>query len=554
MASDPSREPKLSEQDRQQHLADLGRLAVRIPCETPSDALLASLSVAKDMDSLTMGAILSLLRNPSFNSKDVTFSSFEDLSQYISTQRQRLAHSRSLQVSHSQASPHGSGGNGVVPELILELVAKQLARERTPMVDRIDWDVNVFSSTSQRCPRTIDLRNMALVHRTWTLPAQAVLRTRADIVGTKNLRAFFRSLYAGPWLKDVYFATLLDGENPDEMIELLKCLLQKCPNLRTLCLYTSFRLHHYFDPYSFGLVIAQLKHMQSLESLWLVQDRGHVSCLPILCSVLPNLRNLKHLYIKNWMGKWVGTMNTDSRVEIDREALECQLTTTAGGLELTSLSFVDGRPGDLEMTAPFIPWLFRKPESKLAARNASSTSQCTLRHLEIHTKDLHTEIPSMMTPLHKSLRPLLPNVATLRLHCSAIYLQGTLDFVNACRSLKTLSLVVGLSTDFSQFLLPETIEHIHVHFCTIWPVNGLFIKERLEDLNMLPNLKTLKLTKDPLDILQDAALVPNEVERMAAAWHIDELAAVCRARSIQLTNAYEFISFAQLSNFTAIED
>ncbi|EJD02443.1 uncharacterized protein FOMMEDRAFT_157656 [Fomitiporia mediterranea MF3/22] len=510
-------------------IARLENLHVTVPCKSASDALLAAFSVdlSRDLNSNVLDAILTLVRDEKFNARDVTFGTAQDVAKHISEQRKRIAQKRALTSPHSL--PSGSNQNdarmdGGIPPLIIDFVAQQLAREMIPLAEQVDWDTNMYNVADAKCPREQDLLNMALVHRTWTQPVSRVLRTRAKLFGAKTLQSFLRSPRMGSWLREVYFVESLDNENAREMVRLLKHLLRNAPNLRKLAIRTWWRLD-VRDMYDFHQVILELEHMQHLESLWLFPNRGHVACLPTLCSVLPNLRSLKALYIRNWMGG-------PSEDEMGNTAeLHNVLQSTSACSNLQTFTFVDGGLNDT--TAHFVPWLLR---------------DSSITNLEIHTKDICRLQDGNLSPLFRALKPFLSKLKALRMHYSSLNedKQCRTEFLTGCTNLKTLSITVGLHHALNP--LPNSVENLHVHFSTIWPVNGKQLHDVLyEQQESLKSLKKIMLTKDPSDMLAGFQAAEDDEMRMENAWHIDDVKGYCEKTGIELTYEYKFVSFEELT-------
>ncbi|EJD02438.1 uncharacterized protein FOMMEDRAFT_29454 [Fomitiporia mediterranea MF3/22] len=518
--------------------ANLDSLHVSVPCKSASDALLASLSVElrQDLTSNVLDAFLEVLRDPSFDAREVTFQTAHDISRHISEQRKCIAQKRSSAGSRLPVRS-GSSSNlslmknvyGGVPPLIIDLVAQQIASEMIPFAEDVDWDTNMCNVVDSKCPREVDLLNMALVHRTWTGPVSRVLRTRAKLYGAKTIESFLRSPRMGTWLRELYFIEALEYENAGEMVRLLSHLLRNVPNLKKLAIRTWCRLDP-ADMYDFNDFAKEIANMQQLEALWLFPNRGHMASSPTIYEIIPHLKSLKSLHIRNWLGG--GEEGQPLPAEIGQF-----LTNGSSGATLTTLSFVDG--GVNEATTAFIPWLLR---------------DSPLENLEVHTKDIYRLESGAHSPLFRGLQPFLSQIKTLRMHYSTFNEDKEIrtQFVMSCKNLKTLSLVIGTHHELNVF--PESIEHLHVHYSTIWPMSGKKLHDCLQEQRAsLKNLKTLKLTKDPIDGLTLIDLVGNnndivgvDGERVENAWHIDDLRTLCGEWNMELTNEQKFVTLDEL--------
>lgn len=525
----PSTSPSPSTTSYPAHLEDLH---VTIPCKSSSDALIASLSVAlgDDLSSKVLDAFLDLFQNPTFCSADVTFRNAQDVSKHISEQRKRIAQKRSLPVPKSltdgKLSPYGNATRNIyggVPQLIIDMVAQQLASEMKPMEEQVDWDTVVCGGTSDsRCPREQDLLNMTVVHRTWTAAANRALRPQVRIIGSSNLRSFLRSPRMGPWLREFYFIESLESENTREMVRLLEYFIRNAPNLRQLAIRTWWRIGVY-DQYTLDGVVRQFEHLRELESLWLFTTRGHFACLPVLTGVLPHLRSLKRLHLRNWM---TGAPEEDPV----REAIQNIVNTTTSSARLTTLAFTDG--GMNETALILLPWLLR---------------DCPLTNLELHTKDICRLQNGDLSPVFQSLRPYLAQIRTLRLHHSSLNddKECRNEFLRMCTNVKTLSIIASMHHELNEF--PASIEYLHVHFMTIWPVSTRKLMEVLESQENLTKLRTIRLTKDPIDGLLEAEIFGEDEQGELEEWNIDEMTQLCEGRRIELTHDFGFVSFGSLT-------
>ena len=65
----------------------------------------------------------------------------------------------------------------------------------------------------------------------------------------------------------------------------------------------------------------------------------------------------------------------------------------------------------------------------------------------------------------------------------------------------------------------------------------------------MTKLRTIRLTKDPINAQVEVGMLDDEQERLEAAWHIDDLRQLCDEKNIELTNTYSFVSFDELSRW-----
>ncbi|KAL5478996.1 hypothetical protein ACEPAI_2284 [Sanghuangporus weigelae] len=152
-----------------------------------------------------------------------------------------------------------------------------------------------------------DLRNMSLVHRSWTSPAQSALRRRA-VVPFVRMKHFLLSPFCGPRVSEmILYWSITDriGGVTQSDISLLEELLKRTPNLKSLS-FNTFLVHGPFRIDSCLEIIAgQLSH---LEDLWLKdfevvekETRLHSPSIEMheLCLHLPKMRSLKFLSLRH---------------------------------------------------------------------------------------------------------------------------------------------------------------------------------------------------------------------------------------------------------------
>lgn len=339
--------------------------------------------------------------------------------------------------------------------LIVELVAEHLDTERTPFY---------FIATAIRpiCEADNTLREMCLVHRSWTDAAQRVLRRRICVRSQYAISLILQSPHLGPWVRDLSISTQKDYYYTSESETItnhmdtrrIVCeILRKCPNVVNLHLWDFRPTLHTHSPAIHRLidVIKRIGDLVFLEHLWL----GNVySCaasdLSELCKMIPRLRVLKSLSLSRWIpiGDDVGG------VERPRMLEPADSTTSASRtLEFLSVTQVHGADSFdrlLGLSPQYMP-----------------------KVLELSCADMWSDPDPLMgeDPAWKGLPsfvyPILPFVTKLVLRDyededdigSVIAQFPSLRFLRLC-----------LLCDFVPFdpiVLPNSITFVHIHYAFV---------------------------------------------------------------------------------------
>lgn len=199
--------------------------------QNPSDALVAKLLITLQMSTESVDLFLAVIRNPSFNSGEVTFRRANDIHAYIDRYRQeRLAR-----------RPDNVRMIGGIPYLVLHLVIERIGEE---MVIEEELITNVlrnlylsnWSISAHKCRWTCEyhssrrtLRALANVHTEVTTLARSILSRRLLLRNPK--------LTEQPsWLKgaNVQELRVRFDKNSGEFHPFLHWLSSHLPNLRTL--------------------------------------------------------------------------------------------------------------------------------------------------------------------------------------------------------------------------------------------------------------------------------------------------------------------------------
>lgn len=524
------------------HLATLGD--VQVPCKTASDAVLASFCVDKDLSPELVDDILTLLHTHSFDSREVTFRHAQELHSHIAEERRKIADHRSQMGSAVLGQELDTLPLSVrIPPVVLDLVAQEIMGNMPHSARQSEWDNNVFFGVSheRHSPEEADLLAMAQTHRSWTDPATRMLRTRVHIVGGSELKKFVKSPRMGPWIKELYFQS---SANPvakqEDAIATLKYLgkvLQQTPNIEHLAVQSGFLITLAGDDIKdcFQNLMKAIRGMRKLKSLSLSAKQGTVAALPDLCEALSQSPRLEKLDLSNWL------QGAGEGLELDGRMARL-IAETPSPSRITTLSLA--HTGKDDMIQGLVSWLLNSDPSKSA-----------LRHLEIHSADFldgtgfnrEADIPDSPWPLQRALVPFMPLVETIRVHCSPQAIGRTAEVISMAKDLKRLS-IVG-ATGFTHFVsiagaIPAKTKLLHLHF-SIYPTKALHLQQSLADKDFMPDLRIVRLTKDPLRFY-DHLMAEIDTD----GWEIDDVKKLCAQRGVALSNDHMFLSFDELCDLS----
>lgn len=139
--------------------------------------------------------LLSLLQHHEFDSDDVTTKNTEVILDHIEGRLRLVA----FQKKTDHLVQSGDRIDNPVPTLVVELVAEELESQRRPFHSIIRTSL-LFSEADKT------LRDMCLVHSSWTSAARPPFRRRICVEG---LRSLLRSPHLGPWVRELAYRPCL---------------------------------------------------------------------------------------------------------------------------------------------------------------------------------------------------------------------------------------------------------------------------------------------------------------------------------------------------------
>ncbi|KAH8112050.1 hypothetical protein DFH11DRAFT_535556 [Phellopilus nigrolimitatus] len=441
----------------------------------------------------------------------LSFTQVDDLLQGISDSRRDVAAERTKAAGDSVA-----GVNFTVPPVVIDLVVETIVDERIPL--NVAAGRNWSEAFRENGP---DLRSMSLVHRSWTACAQRGLRRRA-VIPAKRLGQFLVSPLCGPWITEmILFWEVEDDVGTTKDQEwLLETLLERTPNIRSLCFHTSASWPTPFCEPNFEVarpVWLFSEYLSKLENLWLKHHAagskdGETSLdvcpdMDSLCEDLPKMRSLKFLSIKSWGGTF-----DDSRMKNSYSSVDWR-SVPPPSLKVLEIDL----PKNLYLNA--LTWLF-KPRGDYALRSLAiglRTRSSPAESLEILMNALNECLPIIeeMRLCHiddfrpafafgpSSNQPRGPHFSHMLSSCTRLQSLG----IFATSEMFAASGSFSRTCDrISSLPFPRTLEKLSIHSDVPWA--DLFDSPSLEKraqsdshiiavLETLPNLRTLVISGSP---------------------------------------------------------
>ncbi|OCB89088.1 hypothetical protein A7U60_g3771 [Sanghuangporus baumii] len=489
-----------------------------IPFESHSDALLAQLTLQCGMSKQLFNILLNILLDPSFSLDELNLKSATDIDVRISEYRRGLAEARSYKIadgSSPKAEPssiYESLGIVGMPSIVFDLVLDQMIAELHHFSTEIDaTPLSVPSdepSTSLTHHLQSTFKQMSLVHRSWTEPAQRALRRRIVLTNRRTLRGFARSPACGTGVREFVYKIpksevctfFHEASVSREHWCTLASVISRLMTLRYFCL--SVESAHLADLSGLDVVLNAIEGLKSLEGLWMLSIRDHCPYLPKLCATISKLPDLRILGIWNWTCPRRPSGGLGDSQERQERILE--LTPSS------SLRVLQIRDEYLTTPPAYLSWLFQPRKS-----------------YSLETLDLHITFsrPLPLTPLDPTfpnaesnytsprvdsahllaaLAPLLPSLSTLAIKlfyldtstASGAYLHDSdmQKILERCTNLKRMRLhrlragthvdgvrlrlppSLSLGTDpgpgepltilklTTPLILPQTLEELHMHY------------------------------------------------------------------------------------------
>ncbi|KLO17849.1 hypothetical protein SCHPADRAFT_144873 [Schizopora paradoxa] len=259
-------------------------LSCFISFDNPSDALLARLSLTDGLDSRTLDLVISAIRNPAFDAREVTFTSSGDIFAVIA--KSRAVQTSSLETRSLTFPKH------VVPEIVLDCVFDILKVDLLNAASDIRRQYGVMRIARDMADCwafSFAVRTLAfcsLVHSSWLLRARRAL---GSVLMSQNqpFSRIIRNPCFGPWTRELDL-TLRSCQSADELVY----LIQRMPNLRFTRLdLLKLKLH---EPIA-STICKAISTLEILEDLILVlPESTKAGILHLFCKLhLPRLKVLR---------------------------------------------------------------------------------------------------------------------------------------------------------------------------------------------------------------------------------------------------------------------
>ena len=249
--------------------------------KTQSDALISQLVFEHRLPSTTVDIVLNILHHPHFNNHALTVSNTADIYKCLSDYRRKRARERSLSRPRISYPPH------LAIELVVDYIALELARYGSVLPG---WRYPSEEQIAQELENI--LKNMALVHRSWTMLAQNVLRLHLEL-SDDQIRAALMHPYCGHWIRQL--KVICSARNNSNHARDFRALLERTSKLRALQiiswgLLSKDRDFNFLD--GLRLAKASLVKLQGLyvnaTSQWLID----------ICDIIPDLVELQNFGIR----------------------------------------------------------------------------------------------------------------------------------------------------------------------------------------------------------------------------------------------------------------
>lgn len=267
-----------------------------IDFKSESDALFASFWLGDQLEEKPsipihfIDVFITLLKHPNFHNDQLSYDAGLDILTGIATSRRKAALARST-TNHSM----GDQVSSPVPGIVVDLVAQELGQNA--LLPTSDWG---YVSKPLRCVEESEeqkaLKNMCLVHRTWTTPARSMLSQCVDVSGASGLYHLLRSPDLGPLTRMLRY--IGDADNT-EMRYLLSAVIRNCPGLRDLRMSSILQLNG-------RQLLEDISNLSKLEALHLgryAKEYEHGSSSTLLldvCQALPKMEALKSLTLHSF--------------------------------------------------------------------------------------------------------------------------------------------------------------------------------------------------------------------------------------------------------------
>ncbi|KAH8109247.1 hypothetical protein DFH11DRAFT_1747182 [Phellopilus nigrolimitatus] len=452
-----------------------------VPFSSHSDALLAQLPLQHGLTRHHFNLLLDVLLDPSFCPADVSLKSSTDVDMRISDYRRTLGGNRNRVGQIGYPEPVG------MPSVVFDLVIHKIIEEMSHFSHEADATPNVSEAPAIPQIQPANLKDMCLVHRSWTAPVQRVLRRRVVLRSWDSLRDFARSPACGTGVREFaykigksFVCTFFHEVSvAKEHWGTLASVLSRLTNLRFLSL--RIESAHFAELSGLDLVLQAIGTLESLEAV-------------------SKLHNLRFLSVCNW---------TCSRVkrEIDEHLMPENILELTPPSRLKTLHFRDGY---LTVPPKYLSWFFR-PRGSYCLENLDLNITFSRPLPPFVPNDARVDASHLI----EALSPLLPCLSFLAIKLfyldtssaavTAAHdtdLQAVLSRAHALRRVRLHKLRAGgAGPGVLPLVLPAALEELHMHY-TYSAVNWRTQDRRLHATlaaGALPHLRRILLTTGEVD-------------------------------------------------------
>ena len=337
---------------------------IRTPFASVADALIARLRLEHGLGVPTINLFLDVLTHPQFRSEELTIMDAAQIDLAVAGYRGEVQRERGKAASlHPPSSDESRSVRRFkeVPYPILERILDCIATDADLVDEPIQYQIPLIDAVERQ--RGDCLRAMALVHRSWTVPAQQRLAGRIVARSPSALLRLLRSPLPGihtrelvvalgdVWNHGYHFEGTDSPARPGDVETDLCNLLRRLTNLKSLTLKESGLRE--------DMILPVISQIQTLEGLSWHCAHGYPSCdFAHLAGALRALSKLSTLEISGW--SFHAASGVLGGEPLRRQLTELRICISPGDMQLNRVGWLlqalatDERPTKLTLDITLI--------------------------------------------------------------------------------------------------------------------------------------------------------------------------------------------------------
>ncbi|EJD07705.1 uncharacterized protein FOMMEDRAFT_164602 [Fomitiporia mediterranea MF3/22] len=445
------------------------------PFPTAADALIARLRLESGLGVPTVNLFLDILHHPEFKLDELTVTDTSDIDLEVAKHRSNVRRLREQTIPPSTiTSTIGRGSEDEkpgfdVPYPVLERILDAISTDTDLVDEPLQYQIPLVDAMERQ--RGDCLRNMALVHRSWTIPSQQRLAARMVARSPSALLRLLRSPLPGThtrelvvalgdvWNNSYRFEGTESPVRPGDVETDLCSLLKRLPRLRSLTLKESGLRE--------DLLLPVISDIKTLESLSWHCAHGYPSCdFAYLADALRRLPNLTALEISGW--SFHAASGITGGPPLRRQLNELRICIS---------------PGDMQLNR--VGWL-------LQALKVDAPTKLTLDITLIGTLTM-----AEVFRTYPGAQEALATLHTLHLINKGGFVEFNLaqarTLLQACSSVRKLH-IQGQTAPITEFLdiLPSTTEELCFSWFDMWMSPWNLVERHLPELVRTERMNNLK--------------------------------------------------------------